>query len=304
MFDDSLKALRADTPIVLNNRTCWYCGILFALPGLVRTKEHVIGRNFVPRGKLAGQWNLIGWACLKCNGRKADLENDISAITMQPDPLGRYAEKDEILISEAMRKARRSFSRRTRKLIKDSGEKITVRGQFAAGIELKFEATAGAQIESQRVYELACMQIMAFFYWLTFDGDTQTGRFWRGKFIAVLDTSRGDWGNPVMRSFMNAVAMWELSALAVTADGFFKVAIRHHPTSACWSWALEWNMKYRVIGFFGDVTAAEAMIRGFPRLEQKSILEGPQSFVRYHRDTPLAEEEDKLFYYELPPMQD
>jgi hypothetical protein len=46
--------------------------------------------KFVPKGTLENQWNLILNACRNCNGRKADLENDISAITMQPDVLGKH----------------------------------------------------------------------------------------------------------------------------------------------------------------------------------------------------------------------
>jgi hypothetical protein len=59
-------------------------------------------------------------------------------------------------------------------------------------------------------------------------------------------------------------------------------------------------MKYRIVGFFGDRATAEAIIRDFPRLELKSIGEGPGFFVRYRVEMRLAENEDKLFYYELP----
>jgi hypothetical protein len=266
----------------------------------VRTKEHAIGRNFVPRGKLNNYWNLIGWACRSCNGSKANLENDISAITMQPDPLGRYAGTDEILISEAMRKAKNSVSRRTGKPVKDSGERITVRAALASDIEFTFEANAGPQVDRDRLFALARLQVMAFFYWVTFDRDTQTGRFWRGQFIGVMETVRNDWGNPVMHGFMKAVVAWEPRVLASTAEGFFKIAIRKHPEADCWSWAVEWNMNYRLVGFFGDVAAANAVIRGFPPLELKTIAEGPNSFVRYHPDTPLVDHEDRLFYWELP----
>ena len=42
----------------------------------------MIGRRFVPKGKLNNQWNLIVRVCIKCNNKKSDLEDDISAISM------------------------------------------------------------------------------------------------------------------------------------------------------------------------------------------------------------------------------
>jgi len=89
-----------------------------------------------------------------------------------------------------------------------------------------------------------------------------------------------------------------------TADGFFKAAIRRHAEVACWSWALEWNMKYRIVGFFGDRATAETIIFGLPKPEVKSISEGSNFFVRYHVEMPLSENEDKLFYYDLPSTDD
>ena len=65
-------------PIILHNVSCAYCGRHFKSK-LPPTKEHVIGRRFVPRGSFDGQWNLILKACQQCNGEKADLEDDISA---------------------------------------------------------------------------------------------------------------------------------------------------------------------------------------------------------------------------------
>jgi hypothetical protein len=298
MIDSSVKELPLNHPVLLDNVTCWYCGRNFDEPGLVRTAEHAIARRFVPKGTLDAQWNLIGWACDKCNGQKADLENDLSAISMQPDGLGRYPESDDGLKSEAERKAKNSFSRRTRRSVKDSAEKITVRAPLAAGVEFEFVATTRPQADSHRIYELARLQVMAFFYWLTFDDKTRRGHFWRGGFSPVYDTIRSDWGNPLMRSFMDAVVGWEPRLIAITARGFYKVDIRKHPDAECWSWALEWNKQHRVIGFFGGRSAAEAVAKGLATPQLVSIAEGPNSFVRYHQETPLTESDDKLFHWD------
>jgi len=298
MLDNSLKHLRPASPIVLNNVTCPYCGRFFGDGGVVRNKEHVIGRNFVPRGKLNRQWNLIVWACEPCNGRKADLENDLSAISMQPDAVGKYADSDQTLISEALRKAEKTFSRRTGKPVKVSQEKLTLKMPFASGVSFEFEFTSSPQANSERVYELARLQLMGFFYWITFDEKIRKGGFWVGGFFPVFETVRSDWGNGIMRGFMNAGVGWEPRVLAIGADGFFKIVIRRHPTADCWSWALEWNKKHRVVGFFGDRRAAEEIVRGFPRLEMQSMAEGPDNFLRYHREIALPDDEDKLFYWE------
>ncbi|HQZ38321.1 MAG TPA: hypothetical protein PLH72_04715 [Vicinamibacterales bacterium] len=60
------------SPTVLKNATCPYCGD--GVPGRDGTKEHVIGKRFVPRSALDGSWNLILRACQRCNRRKAALE--------------------------------------------------------------------------------------------------------------------------------------------------------------------------------------------------------------------------------------
>ena len=80
-----LKELPTSYIIRLDNITCPYCGI--ALTNETSSKEHVIGRHFVSKGTLHGNWNLIVNACNSYNGIKSDLEDDISAITLQPDVL-------------------------------------------------------------------------------------------------------------------------------------------------------------------------------------------------------------------------
>jgi len=290
-----VKELDPNSTILLDNVTCPYCGRPFDGKVVVRDKEHVVGRNFVPRGKLDGGWSLILRACRRCNGHKADLENDLSAISMQPDAAGRYPESDPTLISQAVRKGAKSVSRRTGKPVNASQEKLSLNLSYAPGIEFDFQFTSAPQADSQRVYELARLQLMGFFYCLTFDGNTRKGSFWRGGFFPIFDTVRSDWGNLVMRGFMDTVVTWRPRLLGIGADGFFKIAIREHPMSACWSWALEWNKNYRIIGFFGDQQTAKTIANGFPRLKLQSIAEGRDSFMRYYLETPLSDEEDKLF---------
>src|SRR5271154_4986865 len=111
--NESLKDWPTDKPIILDNSTCVYCGTTLEADNT--TREHVVGRKFVPKGTLDRQWSLIVQACRACNEAKADLEDDISAVTMQPDVLGRHASQDDLLIRESVRKAGGSVSRWTGK---------------------------------------------------------------------------------------------------------------------------------------------------------------------------------------------
>ena len=180
-FGKTLKCLPGNRVVRLANVTCVYCGTL--LTEHTTSREHVIGKRFVPKGKLHGCWNLIVNACRTCNGIKSDLEDDISAITMQPDIFGRYGHDDEVAVLDGHRKAIASRSRRTRKHVKDSREEVTIEGGFAPGVGFSFKFTAPPQADRDRIYKLARLQIIGFFYWITFRVDESRGRYWRGGFL-------------------------------------------------------------------------------------------------------------------------
>lgn len=287
-----LFELPLDRPILLDNETCVYCGKVLQDDA---TKEHVIGRRFVPKGKLNRQWNLILRACADCNNVKSALENDLSAITMHQDAWGKHVSDDEALVTDALRKAKRSISARTGRPVKDSAEQVTVSATLSPGATLTFSLSAPPQTESERVFALARFQLMAFFYWLTYDRLRKRGGYWSGGFYPVMESVRSDWGNVVNRAFMDAVVSWEPRLLGSGADGYFNVAIRRHPCAVCWSWALEWNRKYRIIGFFGEKGPAEEVVKTFPPLPMTTIVEGPNRWVRYRSDVPLDEARDRLF---------
>ena len=298
MLGEKLKELRGDLPIILDNETCVYCGMPL-YPGS-HTKEHVIGRCFVPKGKLNGQWNLIVRAHKSCNEKKADLENDISAISMQADAWGLYASPDEILVKEAKRKGENCISRLTRKPVKESLANLKIKVPFAPGVEFSFDLISPPQILSDRMFDLARLQIMAFFYFVTYNKETRRGGFWLGSFFPILESPPTDWGNPLHRAFMDAVVTWEPRFFGISADEFFKVIIRRHPKpeAICWSWALEWNRKYRVIGFFGEQEPAEAIASNFPPLDFVTIAQGPKQHLSGRIETRLDEEKDNLFEWD------
>lgn len=292
MLGAELQEIPRNRPIVLRNLTCPYCGCEL---NEEFTKEHVIGKRFVPVGTLYQDWNLIVRACKPCNGRKSDLEDDISAITMHHDAFGNSPSPEAAV--EADRKKAKSRSRRTGKPVGESAESMTLRTQLGNSVTMTFTFTAPPQIESDRAFELARLQMMAFFYFLTYSEQTSRGQFWRGTFVPLIEARKSDWGNSIHLSFMNAVVMWEPRLLVSTAKDHFSAAIRRHPTHRLWSWAVEWNKSYRVIGFFGEESAVREAVEQIPRLQITSIAEEGTWWVRHRTDTSLKEGEDKLFHW-------
>lgn len=279
--------------IVLKNATCAYCGRPFG-PDLPPTKEHVIGRRFVPRGCFDGQWNLILQACERCNGDKAALEDDISAITMQPDLMGRHACEDPRLSSEAKRKARGSKSRRTGKAVADSDEEFKIAQKFGS-MTMTFTFTAPAQIEDPRTFRLAHYLWRGFFYWITYNEQTRIGGFAPGDFCPVLAARKADWSNERLEWFTELCRGWAPRVHAIGADSFFKLLIRRDPTSEVWAWAMEWNRGVRIVGLTGDKKRIATLAETMPDLAFEMAHEAENEMLRYRTEIPLADENDVLF---------
>ena len=283
-----------DKPTRLKNVSCPYCGAL--LESARWNEDHVIGRRFVPKGKLHQSWNLILRVCATCNVNKSTLEDDLSAASMQPDAAGGFALEDERLLEEAQRKARNSFSRRTRKPIGKSTERIEFEVPLGPGMKMTVGGISQPQMDDGRVYELARLQLQAFFYWVTYDESRMAGGFWRSGIFPVDWSFRSNWGGEVSRAFMRAVVNWRPNLLLTgTASGFFRAAIRRHPTAACWAWALEWNHNVRVMGFFGDQKTGEAIAREFPNPQGVPFPQPDGSIARLRADRALSVDEDILF---------
>lgn len=290
-----LAFYRADIASVLKNLTCPYCG--HPLISNDWNTEHVIGRKFVPKGTLNKHWNLILRACKRCNGYKSDLEDDIGAISMQPNSAGKFVEDDPVLSKEAKRRAK-SFSRKTRRTVSESAERFQFRANAGPGITLSGNFVGPPQIEDRRLFELARLQLAGFFYALTYNQESNKGGFWVEGFHPLLEAVRSDWGNVIHTTFMSEVKHWEPRLLAETASGYYKVAIRRHPGAECWSWALEWNRNYRVIGFFGDRAAAQVVMDRFPPLPRMKIVQNGRDWVAVRPDVSLDTSKDLLFVWD------
>jgi len=262
------------------------------LIGRQYTKEHVIGRRFVPKGLLNKEWNLILRACNACNHAKSDLEDDISAITLQPNVWGRHPTDHPIRDAEARRKAEKSKSRRTNKVVAQSVEHFDVQLPFGPGVGMTFGLVSPPQLDEDRVYRLCLMHSQAFFYWISYNAALRRGGFWPGSFFPLLVSVRSDWGNPIHQAFVDTVSQWEIRVQAIGANEHFKVAIRKHPSLVCWSWAYEWNVNVRILGFFGDEVVAQDLVNKLPPFEWRTIRTGNE---RYREEVPLSADDDKMF---------
>ena len=117
----------------------------------------------MPVGSLNNNWNLILWACLKCNGRKSDLEDDIAAISMHFHTAGLPIMADSRARAEALRRGGKSGSRKTGKAVAASGVELKMSANLGADAKLTFTFNGPPQFDDERVYELARLQMMAFF---------------------------------------------------------------------------------------------------------------------------------------------
>lgn len=292
-LDDDMLELPHNRAHHLNNVTCPYCAAVLD-DSTGNDKEHVVGRRLVPKGTLQGHWNLLLRSCTPCNGEKAALENDISAITMQPDAAGRYASDDPRLVAEAARKAKNSFSRMTGRPVAKSQETAEIKGTFGS-MTITFSTIAPPQVDEGRLFRLAQMQLQGFFHLLTFQKDQSQGYWWPGPFAPVVAVRKGDWGNPRLRWIEQVTAEWETIFWGVTAEGFYKIWIRRERRGKpLWAWAIEWNMNFRLAGFCGDTDLLDELWPRIPPLEMKIIAGKGENIVRGRLEVPLSEDDDRL----------
>jgi hypothetical protein len=288
--------LRTPSPheLALRNHNCIYC--CRTLTRATRTREHVIGRNFVPRGML--DINLIAWACNQCNNDKSDLEDDISLISMLPAIAQSLPSMDE-RSADIARKLKCAISRRTGKLVRDSQETVTIKGQIVPGLTATFSMVTNPQTDPERVGRLALYHIRAFHYFTTYQKETKLGGGVPGVFAVAGDHGRLDWGNERARYFMSVTKPWDPRFVLKGKEAFFQVMIRRRLPDMLWSWAIEWNQSYRVFGFYGDEKLVEDALEQLPILKLKSIVEEPNEYIRMREEVALPEADDILFEHEI-----
>ncbi len=277
-------------PLRLHNQTCIYCGRVFG-DDAPRTKDHVIGRGFVPKGSFkATDWNLLVWACQPCNNEKSKLEGEISAITLQPSIGTAYL--DPMLNSLVESKASKTRSEATGRTVRESDETFSHTHLPASNVSMTFRFVAPPRLVRARVEALAWAQLHAFFYFITYNEEQGRGSGLPGGIAWFTFTQKADWGNPQFVAFASLTKDWNGRIRGIAAEGYFRIAIKRDPSGIeLWSFALEWNHNYRIIGFFGDASSASERVASFQSFEWVRLDET----TRLREETPLKSAEDVLF---------
>lgn len=277
----------------LRNVDCPYCGVQLVKAN--RTRDHVIGVNFVPPGVLAGEWNLILGACRECNHEKSGLEDDISAITLLACATSLSGGVSPTVAERARQKSLKSISRLTAKAVADSSENLKLSLQRGTAV-LTLGLDAPPQIERRRSARLAWMQLRAFTYFIAYDEVSKSSAPGPADMVIVSEAPRSDWGNVAQLAFAKHVSDWEPRLVVTTASGFFRIAVRREAGQSCWSWAMEWNMQRRFVGFFGEPHAVKTNEQLMPQPKRTLLDRLPNGGARtYYKETPLADHEDILF---------
>lgn len=282
-------------PTRLHNQRCAYCNAAFEREGEPE-KEHVVGKNFVPKGMHEQQWNLHLNSCHKCNQTKSALENDLSAITMVGGLL-EPALKDTFRASEAKRKSK-AVSQRTGKKVADSFEELTMTGDFG-NAEIKINMILPPQLDESRAFLLVQYQMRGFFFQITYNQEKEMGYCWPGAFMPLAVVPKSDWGNPLVLSFSEKTKDWEFRlGSGEIAQGYYGVLIKKHPKAALWSWAVEWNKTTRLFGFFGDEEVGGEIIGTLTATSFGGWIEQPDgSRIRSRLEKPVDPADSDHFFY-------
>ncbi|MFY9289451.1 MAG: hypothetical protein WAP03_01930 [Methylorubrum rhodinum] len=285
----NVKTFDSRLPIRLHNVACIYCGDPL-IKGENCSKEHVVGRNFVPKHEMLGQWNIVALACISCNNIKANLEDDISAITLIPE-MGENHE-DIALASISMRKSHGARSRKTNKPVYESSMEREINLRMGHNALSSFGLIAPPQIAPDRAELLASFHAQGFFYFLSYDEESRSGGYILNHTKIVNIAGRPDWGNQIQISFARLASGWPQRISTSTANGFFNIAIRKDPShSALWSFAVEWNKSFRIIGFFGETERSQIYVDSFGSFVWKNI----SPTLRIREEIPIKDEDDILF---------
>jgi hypothetical protein len=276
--------------VLKKNMTCAYCGRLFSA-SILRTREHVIARKFVPPGTIkANDWNLILGACTTCNNGKSQLEDEISAITLYPEIGHKHSDPDLHLI--AAQKAAGATSRATGKKVVDSLGRTDMAFRLGPEATMKFSFVAPPILRNDAVLELAGAHVQAFFYYLTYVEELKTGRFLSAQFLWSSWTRSLDWGNSNLSWFTNETKGWPSMFAGVAAQGFFRIKLtRKASDSQLGSFALEWNRSLRIVGFFGSQDEFDVISNTLPR-ETEELTD---SHLRLRQEIALDPANDILF---------
>jgi hypothetical protein len=260
------------------------------------TKEHLVGRNFVPRGSLDGgrSFNFIFNACYACNNDKSTLEGHVSAITQLMSP----AVAENATFSErASAKSQGEIHPWTRRPVAESFHESTIQMRgFGLGIGMGF--VGPPQADREIVCRLALRHVQGLYALVTnADRTVQPLTLLFPGWVYVLGYYlRSDWGNSQAIAASERVRDWTVRARIITASGYFQAMLRRDDAAVgTWFWALEWNRYMRVIGGISYDGQLPSFMRDLPDLQWVQSRTATGAIFRSRQEQPLDEARDDLF---------
>jgi hypothetical protein len=276
-----------------SNQNCFYCGDYVGSGSEISSdKEHLIGREFVPKGSLDGaSFNFIFRACQRCNGEKSAAERHISSVTLLTSPARQI---DGQVNSLAMHKASRDFHPHKKGvLVKDAGDEHVV--EFGeGGMTAKFTLVGPPQLDQDAVNLLACNHVQGIFAMCATEDPrvTERSKFLPASYLYCFGHYiHRDWGNPHIREITRRVVDWPCCASIVSANGYFKLMLKKCVEGEEFFWALEWNKSLRIVGAICSPSVEPKLFSDLPDLGWRYLPDGS----RTRREVTLADENDSLF---------
>ena len=277
-----------------SNQFCLYCGRRVGSNAEIESnKEHLIGRNFVPKGSLAGDaFNFVFRACIECNTEKSDAERHVSTVSLFNSP----ARLVDLSINDlAARKASNDHHPTERRLVRDASvpHKIETEGNGFSGT---LHMTSPPQLEYKSVLLLAVRQIQGLFALISTEDPRvpeKSKLLAADKVLLHKDYNYGDWGNPQLIEIIERTKGWSAPLFVNSASGHFKAILRIPKSQEeGYFWALEWNKSVRIVGAICHPSQYPVWLKDLPQLKWWSI---PGKDCRIRMETPLRGIPDHLF---------
>lgn len=274
----------------LSNQHCLYCGCDVRANSTESNKEHLIARNFVPKGTMGnGAFNFIFRACKRCNDRKCNAERHVSSVTLFNGP-GRH--EDLRAADAAKRKAVNDFHPEKPGLaIGNSHDRHTICHTFGGG-SFSFGLVSPPRVSDDEAKELSLNHVQGLFSLITTEDYLDAAKMRllpEDQFYLFGIFPRSDWGNPQLVEVSRRVNSWECLANITSADGYFRATVRRDEAQG-WFWALEWNKFLRVVG--GIATGQTSLFNALPDLKWQPLSGGEG---RFREEVAFQEQEDTLF---------
>lgn len=278
-----------------SNDVCLYCNRLFDDVEVIATKEHLVGRNFVPRGSLDGGrcFNFIFDACSDCNNDKSVHEGHVSAITQLMSP----AISETEFAERAIAKSKGETHPQTGRPVADSFHKQTIEMRGSdLGIRMGF--VGPPQTDRYSVHRLAMRHVQGLYALVTNPDRTvkPLTLLYPGHVYVLGDYLPGDWGNSQAWAASERVRDWTVRARIITAGGYFRAVLRRDGAEVgSWFWALEWNRYMRVIGGISYDGQLPSFMRDLPDLHWIESHTASGARLRQRQEESLDEASDTLF---------